>query len=88
MGVALLVALLAYALWRPSIPAWLFAAFCDLRSDQVPQCDHSRALVETENSAILTASEAVTGDKASWMQTPRFDQRRVYKRDPDRILLD
>jgi hypothetical protein len=63
VGVALLVALLAYALWRPSIPAWLFAAFCDLRSDQVPQCDHSRALVETENSAILTASEAITGAK-------------------------
>ena len=35
-----------------------------------PSCDHSRALTEL-NAAIVTAIEAVTGDKAPWMQTPR-----------------
>jgi hypothetical protein len=34
-----------------------------------PSCDHPRALTAL-NAAIVTAIEAVTGDKASWMQTP------------------
>jgi hypothetical protein len=43
-----------------------------------PSCDHFRALTEL-NAAIVTASEAVTGDKAPWMQTPKFDQHPDYK---------
>jgi hypothetical protein len=35
-----------------------------------PQCDHSRALTEL-NAAIVTAIEAVTGDKAPWMRPRR-----------------
>jgi hypothetical protein len=34
-----------------------------------PSSAHSRALTEL-NAAIVTAIEAITGDKAPWMQTP------------------
>jgi hypothetical protein len=37
-----------------------------------PSCEHSRALTEL-NAAIVTAIEAVTGDKAPWMQTLRAE---------------
>jgi hypothetical protein len=37
-----------------------------------PQCEHSRALTEL-NAAIVTAIEAITGDNAPWMQTPRAE---------------
>jgi hypothetical protein len=43
-----------------------------------PQCDHSRALTEL-NAAIVTAIEALTGDKAPWMQTPRAELHPGYK---------
>jgi hypothetical protein len=43
-----------------------------------PQCDHSRALTEL-NAAIVTAIEAVTGDKAPWMQTPRAELHPGHK---------
>jgi hypothetical protein len=34
-----------------------------------PSSDHSRALTEM-NAAVVTAIEAITGDKAPWMRTP------------------
>jgi hypothetical protein len=43
-----------------------------------PSCDYARALTVL-NAAIVTAIEAVTGGKAPWMQTPRFDQHPGYK---------
>ena len=43
-----------------------------------PSCDHSRALTEL-NAAIVTAIEAVTGDNAPWMQTPRAELHPGYK---------
>jgi hypothetical protein len=43
-----------------------------------PSCDHSRALTQL-NAAIVTAIEAVTGDKAPWMRIPTFDQHPGYK---------
>jgi hypothetical protein len=44
-----------------------------------PSCDHSRALTEL-NAAIVTAIEAVTGNKAHWMQTPRANLHPGVKR--------
>jgi hypothetical protein len=43
-----------------------------------PSCDHSRALKKL-NAAIVTAIEAVTGDKAPWMQTPSAELHPGYK---------
>jgi hypothetical protein len=43
-----------------------------------PSCDHSRALTQL-NAEIVTAIEAVTGDKAPWMRTPRAELHPGYK---------
>jgi hypothetical protein len=43
-----------------------------------PSCDHSRALTEL-NAAVVTTIEAITGDKAPWMQTPRAELHPGYK---------
>ncbi len=43
-----------------------------------PSCDHSRALTKL-NAAIVTAIEAVTGDKAPWMHTPRAELQSGHK---------